>query len=88
MPYPAAALPALPAGLEDKVPGISSFRTPNSSFYRVDTKLSVPSVDQNSWVLEVDEKVHIDRPSPQAMAQWSTTPSFGGLKSAQPQQHH
>ena len=38
-----------------------------------------------SWVLDVDEQVHIDRPSKQAMQQWSTTPSFGGLKSAQPQ---
>jgi hypothetical protein len=38
-----------------------------------------------SWVLEVDDKVHIDRPAKQAMQQWSTTPSFGGLKSAQPQ---
>ncbi len=42
-----------------------------------------------SWVLSVDDdKVHIDRPGKQAMQQWSTTPSFGGLKSAQPQPHH
>jgi hypothetical protein len=42
-----------------------------------------------SWVLSVDDhEVHIDRPAKQAMQQWSTTPSFGGLKSAQPQPHH
>jgi len=57
LPKPVAALPALPAGLEDKVPGISPFRTPNGRFYRVDTKLSVPLVDQGSWTLEVDGMV-------------------------------
>jgi hypothetical protein len=41
-----------------------------------------------SWVSDVDERVLIDRPSKQAMQQWSTTPTFGGLKSAQPQQQH
>ena len=35
-----------------------------------------------SWVRTVDEQVHIDRPGKQAMQQWSTTPSFDGLKSA------
>ncbi len=42
-----------------------------------------------SWVSDVyGGTVHIDRPGKQAMQQWSTTPSFGGLKSAQPQQQH
>jgi DMSO/TMAO reductase YedYZ molybdopterin-dependent catalytic subunit len=54
LPRPVAALPPLPAGLEDRVPGISPFRTSNRRFYRVDTKLSVPIVDQGSWTLEVD----------------------------------
>jgi hypothetical protein len=35
-----------------------------------------------SWVRAVDESVHIDRPARQAMLQWSTEPSFNGLKSA------
>ena len=26
------------------------------------------------WVTSVDDKVHIDRPGPQAMREWSTTP--------------
>ncbi len=57
LPRPLQALPALPAGLEEKVPGISPFRTPNSTFYRVDTKLSVPIVDHTSWELTVDGMV-------------------------------
>ena len=36
-----------------------------------------------SWVRTVDASVHIDRPGKQAMQQWSATPSFEGLKSAQ-----
>ena len=26
------------------------------------------------WVTSVDDKVHIDRPGPQAMREWTTTP--------------
>ena len=41
---PAAADPAgEPVGLDDKVPGITPFRTPNNEFYRVDTRLTCPS---------------------------------------------
>jgi DMSO/TMAO reductase YedYZ molybdopterin-dependent catalytic subunit len=52
---PAAADKAepLPAGLETKVPGISPLRTPTEKFYRVDTNLTVPKVDVDSWTLEV-----------------------------------
>jgi len=57
LPKPASALPPLPAGLEEKVPGISRFVTPNNTFYRVDTKLSVPLVDHTSWELTVDGMV-------------------------------
>ncbi|MFL6157867.1 MAG: molybdopterin-dependent oxidoreductase [Marmoricola sp.] len=57
LPKPATALPPLPAGLEQQYPGISPFSTPNGKFYRVDTKLSVPIVDQNSWELTVDGMV-------------------------------
>lgn len=56
---PAAADPAppLPRGLESKVDGISSFRTPNSRFYRVDTNLTVPVVDVDDWSLTIDGDV-------------------------------
>ena len=57
LPRAAQPLPALAAGLEAEQPGISPFRTPNHAFYRVDTKLSVPLVDHNSWRLTVDGMV-------------------------------
>ncbi|MFI5626804.1 molybdopterin-dependent oxidoreductase [Nocardioides sp. NPDC051685] len=50
-------LPTLPAGLEEKHKGISRFITRNRDFYRVDTKLAVPIVDQNSWSLTIDGDV-------------------------------
>jgi hypothetical protein len=30
-----------------------------------------------SWVTNVDDKVHVDRPGEQAMREWSTTPLQG-----------
>lgn len=57
LPVPARPLPALPAGVERSVRGISPFRTPNQSFYRVDTALVVPRVDPRSWRLAVDGDV-------------------------------
>lgn len=47
----------LPTGLEQKVPGISPFRTPTADFYRVDTRLSLPIVDAESWTLTIDGDV-------------------------------
>ena len=56
---PTATDPAkpLPVGLEEKVDGISPFRTPNKDFYRVDTRLSLPIVDADSWSLTIDGDV-------------------------------
>ena len=53
--FPKAAEPAppLPAGVNLPVPGISSFITPNSQFYRVDTALFVPQVDPSNWQLRI-----------------------------------
>ncbi|MFB7828726.1 molybdopterin-binding oxidoreductase, partial [Streptomyces hydrogenans] len=45
LPEPASPAPAVPAGVQLKVPGITAFTTPNSDFYRVDTALTVPKVD-------------------------------------------
>lgn len=44
----------VPDGAELDVPGISPLYTPNADFYRVDTALTVPSVDPASWVLRID----------------------------------
>jgi DMSO/TMAO reductase YedYZ molybdopterin-dependent catalytic subunit len=52
---PAAAHLArpLPAGAELKIPGLSSFYTPNASFYRVDTDLALPQVSPENWTLRI-----------------------------------
>ena len=42
-------MPPLPAGSDLNIPGLSSFITPNGSFYRVDTALLVPQVDPATW---------------------------------------
>ncbi|WP_310529565.1 molybdopterin-dependent oxidoreductase [Nocardioides sp.] len=47
----------LPSGLEEEVAGISPFRTPTADFYRVDTRLSLPIVDADSWSLTIDGDV-------------------------------
>lgn len=48
---------SIPAGAELNVPGISPLFTPNSAFYRVDTALTVPTIDPNTWRLVVDGMV-------------------------------
>jgi DMSO/TMAO reductase YedYZ molybdopterin-dependent catalytic subunit len=52
---PAAARKArpLPAGAELKIPGLTSFYTPNASFYRVDTDLVLPQVSPQNWTLKI-----------------------------------
>jgi DMSO/TMAO reductase YedYZ molybdopterin-dependent catalytic subunit/uncharacterized membrane protein YhaH (DUF805 family) len=52
---PAAARRArpVPAGAELKIPGLSSFYTPNASFYRVDTDLVLPQVSPTDWSLRI-----------------------------------
>lgn len=47
----------LPAGLNPAIRGLTPFVTPNSSFYRVDTALSVPQLDPNSWRLKIEGMV-------------------------------
>jgi DMSO/TMAO reductase YedYZ molybdopterin-dependent catalytic subunit len=53
--FPKAAVqaPPLPAGYDLKIPGLSSFITPNSSFYRVDTAIVLPEVLPQSWQLRI-----------------------------------
>ena len=46
----APTIPITPGSL-DAVPGIDRFITPNDTFYRIDTALSVPQVDPSSWSL-------------------------------------
>lgn len=44
---------SIPAGADLKVPGMSSFITANSDFYRIDTALEVPQLDTASWSLRI-----------------------------------
>lgn len=57
---PSRPVTPLPTGLEARVPGLSPFVTPSSTFYRIDTALSPPSLDISSWRLSVEGMV--DRP--------------------------
>ena len=43
----------VPAGAELDVPGLSSLYTSNADFYRVDTALTVPSIDPDAWSLKI-----------------------------------
>jgi DMSO/TMAO reductase YedYZ molybdopterin-dependent catalytic subunit len=52
-PRPAVPAPPLPAGSNLNIPGLSSFITPNDSFYRVDTALLLPEVDPATWQLRI-----------------------------------
>ncbi|MHA7141066.1 molybdopterin-dependent oxidoreductase [Arthrobacter sp. Sr33] len=52
-PTPASAAPAIPAGVESGVDGVVPWVTPNPDFYRIDTALSVPQIDLETWELRV-----------------------------------
>lgn len=56
LPAPRRTL-TVPAGAELDVPGLSPLFTPNADFYRVDTALTVPTVDPTTWRLVVDGMV-------------------------------
>jgi DMSO/TMAO reductase YedYZ molybdopterin-dependent catalytic subunit len=53
LPTPATPAPRLPAGVDLKIPGLSSFVTPNASFYRVDTAIVLPEIPPASWNLRI-----------------------------------
>jgi DMSO/TMAO reductase YedYZ molybdopterin-dependent catalytic subunit len=53
LPAPAKRAPAVPAGAQLRVPGITPFFTSNASFYRVDTELVLPQVSPDQWTLRV-----------------------------------
>jgi DMSO/TMAO reductase YedYZ molybdopterin-dependent catalytic subunit len=53
IPPPTHPAPPLPAGSDLHIKGLSSFITPNGSFYRVDTAIILPEVDPASWQLKI-----------------------------------
>ncbi|WP_405374714.1 MULTISPECIES: molybdopterin-dependent oxidoreductase [unclassified Microbacterium] len=56
LPAPKSTVP-IPSGAELDVPGISPLITPNADFYRVDTALTVPTIDPDTWRLVIDGMV-------------------------------
>ncbi|UIN30878.1 molybdopterin-dependent oxidoreductase [Microbacterium binotii] len=56
LPSPKTTVP-VPQGAELDIDGISPLFTPNADFYRVDTALTVPTVDPNTWRLVIDGMV-------------------------------
>ncbi|NUS36255.1 MAG: molybdopterin-dependent oxidoreductase [Pseudarthrobacter sp.] len=53
LPPAASPAPAIPSGAEAGVAGLQPLVTPNPDFYRIDTALSVPSVNPDEWTLKV-----------------------------------
>lgn len=47
----------VPDGADLDIPGITPLFTSNKDFYRVDTALTVPSIDPDSWTLTIDGMV-------------------------------
>ena len=53
LPPPTKPAPALPAGVDLRIPGLGPFLTPNASFYRVDTAIVLPQIPPKSWQLRI-----------------------------------
>ncbi|QIG40958.1 molybdopterin-dependent oxidoreductase [Microbacterium sp. 4R-513] len=56
LPAPRSTV-TVPEGAELDIPGITPLFTPNKDFYRVDTALTVPTIDPGTWRLVVDGMV-------------------------------
>ena len=53
LPRPATPAAPIPEGAELAIDGLTPLITPNRDFYRIDTALTVPSVDPADWELRV-----------------------------------
>ncbi len=60
LPAPAAPAPLIPAAADTGVAGVTPLITPNRDFYRIDTALTVPAVDPDTWLLKVTGMVDRD----------------------------
>ena len=64
IPKPSDRAPALPAGTDLRIEGLSEFHTPIETFYRVDTALIIPKIDARDWRLRihgmVDREMELD----------------------------
>jgi DMSO/TMAO reductase YedYZ molybdopterin-dependent catalytic subunit len=57
LPAAAVRAPAVPAGTDLRIAGLTPFFTSNASFYRVDTDLVLPQVAPETWTLRIDGMV-------------------------------
>jgi DMSO/TMAO reductase YedYZ molybdopterin-dependent catalytic subunit len=57
LPTPGSPASALPAQADLSLPGLTPFVTGNADFYRIDTALSVPQVDPDTWTLRITGRV-------------------------------
>ena len=57
LPSATDAAGTFPKGLESRIPGISTLRTSNDEFYRVDTALVIPTISADDWTLTIDGDV-------------------------------
>ena len=53
LPAAGSPAPAIPAGAEVRLDGMEPLVTPNRDFYRIDTALSVPAINPDTWKLRV-----------------------------------
>ncbi|MBO0677420.1 molybdopterin-dependent oxidoreductase [Mycolicibacterium sp. S2-37] len=53
LPSPVAPAPPIPPAVQPPGVALPSFITSNADFYRIDTALSVPQVDRDSWQLHI-----------------------------------
>jgi DMSO/TMAO reductase YedYZ molybdopterin-dependent catalytic subunit len=57
LPGPTDPAPPFPRGLERTVPGITPLRTPTQDFYRIDARLTLPTLGVEDYELVVDGDV-------------------------------
>ncbi|MFP5332509.1 MAG: sulfite oxidase [Acidimicrobiia bacterium] len=60
LPRPDRTLDPIPDEVSFADPGLDPFVTPNTDFYRIDTALTVPRIDPDTWTLQISGMV--DRP--------------------------
>ncbi|MDN2496852.1 oxidoreductase [Nocardia nova] len=64
LPPPNVPMPPVDPAADLRVPGLASYLTPNSDFYRIDTALTVPQVSKETWSLRihgmVDREIRLD----------------------------
>ncbi len=56
LPRPTSPAAPVPERADLRIPGLSPFVTPNSSFYRIDTALVIPRVDATTWRMRLHGK--------------------------------